>query len=284
MPVTPIAFQGLEALHLRAPDGASAIVTLHGAHVVSWRPAARRGRPGAEQLFLSRRALFADGQPIRGGVPVVFPQFADRGSLPQHGLVRTRAWQLASAGLEGDEAVVRLLRTDDALTRAAWPHAFQAGLELRVGARSLVMRLHARNPDRQPFRFTAALHTYLRIDSLHDARVHGLEGRPYWDKVRNADLHQPRQALAIEGEVDRVYAAAPTPLRLRDGARTLELHQQGFADTVVWNPGPARCARLADMEPEGYRRMLCIEAARIGDPVTLNPGESWHGSQRLVLV
>jgi len=41
-----VPFFGLDSVHLRAPDGATAIVTWHGAHVVSWISA------GDERLFL----------------------------------------------------------------------------------------------------------------------------------------------------------------------------------------------------------------------------------------
>jgi glucose-6-phosphate 1-epimerase len=69
-----IPFFGLDRL-LRAPDGATAIVTGHGAHVVSWIPCG-----DDERLFLSPKSALDRHSPIRGGVPVVFPQFATYGS------------------------------------------------------------------------------------------------------------------------------------------------------------------------------------------------------------
>ena len=35
------------------------------------------------------------------------------------------------------------------------------------------------------------------------------------------------------------------------------------------------------MEPEGYRRMVCVEAAAIGLPIRLAPAASWSGVQIL---
>jgi hypothetical protein len=35
------------------------------------------------------------------------------------------------------------------------------------------------------------------------------------------------------------------------------------------------------MAPNGYCHMLCVEAARIGQPVRLDAGESWRGAQKL---
>ena len=81
---------GQPALKIQSPDGAQATVLLHGGHLVSWKPAG-----GEEQLYLSPTAVAGQGQAIRGGVPVIFPQFEQRGpdvSLPRHGLARTRTW------------------------------------------------------------------------------------------------------------------------------------------------------------------------------------------------
>jgi glucose-6-phosphate 1-epimerase len=35
------------------------------------------------------------------------------------------------------------------------------------------------------------------------------------------------------------------------------------------------------MDPSGWLRMLCVEAAAIGTPVRLEPGERWTGQQML---
>ena len=38
--------------------------------------------------------LGAGSQAVRGGIPVLFPQFADRGPLKKHGFARDLPWQL----------------------------------------------------------------------------------------------------------------------------------------------------------------------------------------------
>ena len=69
-----IDVHGTRCVRLRGEDGASALVALHGAHLLSWIPA-----DGCERLFLSERARYDAGAAIRGGVPVIFPHFAARG-------------------------------------------------------------------------------------------------------------------------------------------------------------------------------------------------------------
>ena len=50
---------------------------------------------------------------------------------------------------------------------------------------------------------------------------------------------------------------------------------------VVWNPGADKCAALADMPPDGWQHMVCVEAARIHAPVCLAPAQAWCGTQQL---
>lgn len=50
------------------PNGASIIVSLVGATVISWKLG-----NGKEQLFLSETAHLDGSKPIRGGIPLVFP-------------------------------------------------------------------------------------------------------------------------------------------------------------------------------------------------------------------
>ncbi len=289
---TPIALtrhHGLDALELVAPDGARAVLLLHGAHLTSWIPAG-----GEEQLYLSPKSSFATGQAIRGGVPLIFPQFSARGPLMRHGFARTKPWQLLQAEQGTDDALAVLQLTDDAATRMVWPHAFSAELSVRVSGQTLDIELAVENTGDTPFDFTAALHTYLRTGGLDATSLRGLAGLHYWDQVKNAEQVQ-RSDLVLPGspgceDLDRIYyqvSQLKEPLQLIDESgtqrRALDLLQQGFDDAVVWNPGAEKCAQLADMPADGYQHFLCVEAAAIERPVPLQPGEVWSGLQSLRL-
>lgn len=278
--ITPSPGQGgLPRIELVAGDGARAEIYLHGAHVTSWHPAGE----AEDRLFLSPRSAFATGEAIRGGVPVCWPQFADQGSLPMHGFVRTVPWQLMRAGRRADggaEAALRSAAT--ATTRAIWPHAFALEYTVVIAGRTLAMTLSVTNADTAPFAFTCALHTYLAVRQLRAARVRGLAGAHYRDKVeKQDDVVETAPELPIDRFIDRVYRAAPADLTLAEPNRALSLRTEGFFDTVVWNPDAARCATMADMEPDGYLHMLCVEAAVAHRPVTLAPGAEWLGRQTL---
>ncbi|HET7458609.1 MAG TPA: D-hexose-6-phosphate mutarotase [Gemmatimonadaceae bacterium] len=276
--VTPGA-GGLPKVVLRAADGARAELYLHGAHVTSWVPAGG----GDERLFLSAAAEFRDGAAIRGGVPVIFPQFAGMGPLPKHGFARTTAWSLAGVADDGATASATLRLGDTAATRALWPHAFAAELTVTVGGPSLVVRLAVANMGRDDaFDFTAALHTYLRVADASRAALRGLGGARYRDSAAGGvERVQEEPELHVRGEVDRIYLGAPASLELAEPGRVTHIASSGFPDVVVWNPGPTKGAALGDMEPDGASRMLCVEAAAVGAPVRLATARRWEGTQTL---
>lgn len=267
---------GLDRLELAHPSGSSAEVYLHGAHVASWVPAGRE-----EALFVSRAAVFEPGSAIRGGIPVVFPQFAELGPLPKHGFARTRPWDWVSGP---DEDRVRLRLQADADTLAIWPFAFTAELTVELGEHTLRVELEVGNPGTEAFTFSGALHTYFRVADAAEVALLGLEGVRYRSRQEGVDGGVDRSpVVGFAGEVDRVYLDAPEELVLRDaaGGRELRIGQTGFRDVVVWNPGAEKAAALPDMLGGEQREMVCVEAAQVGEPVRLEPGTVWRGAQVL---
>ena len=277
MPAEPDLGNTPSILRLRHPSGASAEVHAFGAHVTSWVPAG-----GSEALFVSRAAKFDGSTAIRGGVPVIFPQFAGFGPLPKHGFARTAAWRLVDGGDGAERATLEL--RDDERTRAVWPHAFAATLTVDVRAAGLALRLAVRNTGDAPFSFTGALHTYLRVADVRQASIAGLRGVTYRDSLHDGEVRvEQDDELRIADEIDRIYLQAPRELRVNDpaGVRSIRVRCEGFADAVVWNPGARGAAALADMEEGEEREMLCVEAAQVADPAQVLPGETWHGAQLL---
>jgi glucose-6-phosphate 1-epimerase len=263
------------ALVLASSAGGRAEVLSHGAHVVGWTDAA-----GGEVLYLSPRSRFGPGASIRGGIPVVFPQFADQGPLPRHGFARTVEWEVMEHGPE--RAVLRL--ADSAQTRAVWDHAFEAELRVELGD-ALAVTLAVRNTGAAAFDFTCALHTYLRVGDVRRTAVLGLGGVRHHDKVGGGDHVQPVEELRFAGETDRVYFTAPGELRVRDEAegRTIVVRKRGFPDAVVWNPWAERARGMDDLGEDQFPRFVCVEAAHVGTPVRLAPGGRWEAGQEIAI-
>jgi glucose-6-phosphate 1-epimerase len=271
-------FGQLPALQLRAPDGAEATITLYGAHLVSWKAVTTAGTPAQERLFLNSLSALDGQKAIRGGVPVIFPQFAERGNGMRHGFARVSTWRVVDQGEQDGAAfaVLALNQSDlqageNKQLAAAWPYAFELLLRVAVRGAELDMALDVRNTGTQAFPFAAALHTYHLVDDVEAVRIDGVQA----------------ETLAITDKLDQVFERIAGAIAFDTGADKMTLEQTGFNDAVVWNPGAADAAALSDMEDEEYRRFVCIEPALLGDaagrPQQLEPGGTWRGTYRAVV-
>jgi glucose-6-phosphate 1-epimerase len=264
---TTVQVGQLPAIQLRAPDGAEATITLYGAHLVSWKPLSASGAPGLERLFLSSMSALDGKRAIRGGVPVIFPQFAERGSGTRHGFARSANWRVNDSGVQDGAAFAVLVLDPSDLSAeaaAAWPHAFELRLRVALRGAVLSMTLDVRNTGAAPFPFAAALHTYHLVEDVEAVRIDGVQA----------------ETLAITDKLDQVFEHIPGAIGFDNGVDVLTLEQHGFTDAVVWNPGAGDAAALADMEDEEYRRFVCIEPALLG-PQVLEAGGSWRGEYRI---
>lgn len=301
--IAAVHFGDLPAVRLSAADGACATVTLFGAQLVSWRTA-----DGAEQLFCSDRSARDGSRAIRGGVPLIFPQFNERGPIVRHGFARTSNWSLVDSGVVaaddanvmaaddgGDAAgavaaagaiyaVFALDQSALAPARAAeWPHAFALRLRVQLHGAQLALTLDVDNTGSTPFSFSAALHTYHRVADIDAVRIDGVQAQPL--AVGEA-LDAIFSGVAGRGDSTAGTAggngngSGDGDITLHDGARRLHSWQSGFRDCVVWNPGQAACAAAADMAPQDYRHFVCIEPALI-DGQQLAPGQRWRGHNLL---
>lgn len=267
----------LDKLILTTPKGARAEVYRYGAHLSHWQTA-----EGEKGLFLSERAEFEEGRAIRGGVPIIFPQFNAFGAGPRHGFARLSNWEL----LERKSGECTFELRDNDKTRDAWPHAFEVQFLVALTDNSLNMQLRVSNPGATPFNFTAALHSYLAVEDAYQLALSNLAGVNYWDNDGSPfeqRKHQKETLLTPTPPIDRVYFRCPPSLSLQDRGRLFTIDHQGFEDCVVWNPGPAEATQLSDLGDDEYRCMLCVEAAQIDHPVALAPNQTWVGSQKLTL-
>jgi glucose-6-phosphate 1-epimerase len=265
---------GQAGQRLTLSNGDTLWVALQGAHVVSWRAA------GRERLYLSPRNEWDGHSAIRGGVPLCFPQFNQRGKLPKHGFARNSVWTAGRATVQDDLVQQDFTLSWSASSLALWQSRFEARLRVLLAPGELTLTLSVHNMDSRPLQFSGALHSYLAVDDVAQARLHGLEGQPEWDAL--ADVHaKAAPALQFDGEFDRVYDAAPGALVLQDGAHRLEISQSpSWANTVVWNPGSDKCAAMVDLPPDGYSRFLCVEAAQVMSPISVAAAAHWQGWQR----
>merc|ERR1712232_671704 len=91
---------GLDTVVLRHTTGASAEIYLLGATLCSYKTS-----DGKEQIFVSPGAIWDGKKAIRGGVPLVFPQFGQPDkAMPQHGFARSSIWAVKEVKDTPDES------------------------------------------------------------------------------------------------------------------------------------------------------------------------------------
>lgn len=259
-------------------DGSTVAVALCGAQVLTWRHADR------DVLWTASQPLYAPDQPVRGGVPLVFPWFGEHPSdpkLPAHGFARNRAFTLVHAN-ETPEIVLELV--DDDRTRALWPHAFRLRLSVVLG-KQLRLGLAVENTGAAPFSCEEALHTYFAVGDVTTATVHGLEGITCREQAAAPETGwDPDTPLAFRAETDRIFQGAPERLELRAPAlsRTVALDARGARSAIVWNPWQQKAARLSQLATDDWQRFCCIETANVRESaLRLDPGESHALALRL---
>lgn len=266
----------LEAIEVNFGE-ARALVTLHGAHLVSYT------HQGVERLWMSPKSLLEPNQPIRGGVPVCWPWFGPHTtdpSRPAHGFARTSIWTLLEQSETAQSALVRL-----GFTSPDSHYPLRVEYQLELSATALEMRLITENFGSDEVELTEALHTYLPVSDLKSAALYGLQGIRYSDKLLDyAESTETRTAVYLTEPTDRVYFDSSDKLELIDsesGKKTV-ISKTGSATTVVWNAGEQRAATIADLGAENYRGYICVEAANaLQARIILAPGQRHTLSQSI---
>ena len=263
---------GLPKVRITSPACVGEIY-LHGAHVTSWKPAGED-----EVLFFSSQSRWEDGRAIRGGVPVCFPWFArkaDDSHAPDHGFVRTKAWQLDSISQAGDEITVSMSTESNEATKKWWPADFRLVLRTTFGE-ELKLELTVTNAGRTSLCFEEALHAYFRVANIEMTGVRMPDAFQYIDKT---DLHQIKTQLgdiAITSETDRVYLNTRDEIELEDSLlkRRVHIAKENSRTTVVWNPWAQKARTMSDFGADEWRQMVCVEPSNVSDfSVCIEPGQ-----------
>jgi glucose-6-phosphate 1-epimerase len=132
------------------------------------------------------------------------------------------------------------------------------------------------NAGSSPLRFEEALHAYYSVGDVAKAEISGLDGTPYLDKTDSFRKKMQSGNVIIERETDRVYLNTEGPLELVDPVlqRRITVNKQNSRNTVIWNPWREKGDALADLGPDQWKKMLCVEVANVGiNAINLAPGE-----------
>ncbi|GMF23525.1 unnamed protein product [Phytophthora fragariaefolia] len=295
----------LETVKLSHPYGSSAEVFLFGAHVKSFRAAMD---PKTDVLFMSKDSFLDGVNPIRGGIPVVFPNFGGAPGFPNHGFARITNWTLASheeAKDKNSPSVAKFTMAASNSTRQMWPVEFELEYEVKLYPNQLETALHVHNTFTQQIEFHTLLHNYLWVDNSQNEGVvvSGFKGVDYYDQVAKVNKTETREYITLNGSVQtgNTYLDAPDQISatikgINTKDRTVTVQKAGFitgsanqgevkteTDAVVWNPGAERAKKLEDFGDEEYINMVCIEPGRVSVKQPLPAGQTFTLQQNITV-
>ena len=253
-------------------DTSTAEIYLHGAHVADFK---KKGEPSL--LFTSQCSRFEAGQPIRGGVPIIFPWFGPREGGAAHGFARAANWILQETASIPSGGVSLRFRFPGSTENALMP-SFSAYYVVTVtDTLSLELIITNTSPD-QELTFENCLHTYFTVGDINAVSVRGLKDAAYLDKVDGfTQTTEQNDAIRVTSEVDRVYLNTTSAVEIHDPSlgRKILVEKSGSASTVVWNPWIAKSQQMSDFGNDEYLRMICVESGNVAtNKLTLAPGKS----------
>lgn len=270
----------MDTVVLRHSGGATAEVYLFGGTLTSYKTAA-----GKELIFVSPGAIFDGKKAIRGGVPLVFPQFGQPDkAMAQHGFARSSVWTVKEITDSEEAACLVLTLNVSDETRAIWPHEFALEYTVKLEADHLTMTLNIKNMGADTaFQFHALLHTYFMIPDCAEAAVLDLTGRSYIDKVAGGETKEETEAeIVLPSFTDRVYVGTKIGeqrARINGKGGGAEMYDTKCGasingevqpvDVVVWNPYEE--ASPGDLPPPAFKNFVCVEPGLVSDFKELRP-------------
>lgn len=259
---------------------ACAEVHLQGAHLTRWSDL-----KGRDNIFTSANAVYKVGVPIRGGNPLIFPQFG-AGEMCQHGFARNSLWQVTASEITAKATTITLvLKPTDvqAHYRKQWSHDFVVTLTLSLGE-TLVTQMKVYNPNSYALSFTQGFHTYLAVDNINETEINGFSGLEYMDNLRNRTFFlEEREQIIIDDIIDRRYQNIPDIVTLKDNSsgRVIVMKTKNCQDAFVWNPWEESSKKLFDLKPLDYQKFVCIEPGNMKTVVILESGQEFKIEQLL---
>jgi glucose-6-phosphate 1-epimerase len=216
------------------------------------------------------------GKAFRGGIPVLFPQFAHNGHLKKHGFVRDMEWDLMYELQDEEQAIIEYDCNINAEDFPEWPYNAKLSLFCEMANNVIVIKLLIINTDNNPFVFTGGLHPYFAISSREQIAINGVEDISYSDSFPEIPFNLSGNSL-----IERLYDSK-VPIRFYNGENWLTIKSAGFNSWMIWNPGQEGASSINDLPNEDYSKFICIEPI-INTPKRLESGELFIGELQIIL-
>ncbi|MFT6267799.1 MAG: glucose-6-phosphate 1-epimerase [Alphaproteobacteria bacterium] len=254
----------------------SAVISMFGGHILSYV----NKSDNKERLWLSKLAIFDGKTPIRGGIPICWPWFgshATQDDYPSHGYARTQMYALVQVEETSDSN--KVINTKVTLRPFNTKQYGYSNIDMKLVVTlsdTLTVDIITINKGEETVALTQALHAYFLVDNISQIILKGANTL-YDDKLTSTTNNDAPNEYRFTQEVDRIHAfqhahysrkqtikiiksgGSDSPVQPHSTMQRIE--QSGHDSTVVWNPWKDKSKSMNDMENNGYRTMLCIEAA-----------------------
>ncbi|XP_075732168.1 uncharacterized protein LOC119180580 isoform X5 [Rhipicephalus microplus] len=236
---------------------------------------------GQEMLFLSKKSLQDGKSPIRGGIPLVFPNFGAWELGPHHGFAHTSLWSVQPSDemQEGNvgKAVILSLEDNDC-TRSIWNHGFRLVYRIELQKAKLRLELTVENTGTSTFEFTTLMHPYWRMEDVRKCTLSGCHGVLYADKTKDfCELREEREYVTISQWTDNIYKSTERVHMLTEvgTGKTLKIEKENLPDTGTAGEG----ARMwPETHPKFHYIPRCMGIVRpFGETTTASPEEPQEG-------
>ena len=232
----------------------NASVSLFGGQVLTWQPTNQQ-----PVFWLSESSCYQPNKAIRGGIPLCWPWFGAYKNAGNHGFARQMQWQLDKVDIT-EQAVTVVLTTSGEQLSALWPTPFKL-VQTLIFSDKFSQTLTIHNLSDQAVQYTSALHSYFRVSSPENTQITNLNNVPFDDKITLKTAQQDTLTNCV-GPIDRIYHNANAQ-RIHDTVwqRSIEVTSTQCQQWVLWNPGVAGAATMADVHTNGEHEYVCLEAA-----------------------
>jgi galactose mutarotase-like enzyme len=227
---------------------------------------------GNEVLYLDVETFRDPEKNVRGGIPVLFPicgpqaEHPDQPTMKQHGFARNLPWQVK----EQTSSRAVLVLSDNAETRALYPHQFQYTLTYLAQERGLRIEQRITNPGPDPMPLQYGFHPYFLAEDK-SALQFDLPVSNYTDNKSD----DAGEFGGFDFDREEIDWAFPDPSAhsagFQDRSRELSLtvrYSEGYKELVFWTlkPKPFVC-----VEPWSSGRFAYPDGRGID---TIAPGRS----------
>ncbi len=256
----------------------SLIVDSHGATIVSGCV------NGYELFFLSEKAFFDGKTPIRGGVPIVFPNFghSSEHNLPKHGFARISQWSLEKRWNNLNNSGIILKLETNSETLKFWNYKFKLLYTITLNNNNIMTELFIQNQDPISFNYQCLFHNYFKVSNLKWVRIANLDYIDYYDQLTHK-ISSHSEEILINQEIDRVYGPTNNCVSILDTEYVLKVNSdENQFHVVVWNPWEKKSKSLSDFGDEEFLDMVCVELGKL-DSCKLKPWETKSFKQTITM-